>query len=184
MPVRVDVELDSEEVKKLVNEVLKSVEPTRLLKLIGVKNKSWIIRNFKAKGRLNKTWAPLKESTIEARRQGSSSPLQDTGHLRRSFESRILSRNTVEIGSDLEIAKYHEEGTKGPYRIAPRNKKYLTIPSPLGKVFSSGALAGKRGFFAKEVMHPGLVARPMLPSKHIAEKLAIGVIQTRLKAIK
>lgn len=184
MPVSMEVELDSREAQDLIRQLLAVMQPLDILRLIGLRQKSWILRNFKVGGRLNKIWPGLAEGTIEARRRRPSSPLQDTGHLRRSFDFELSGTDAVEVGTNLEYAKWHEEGTN-PYTISARTKKFLTIPHPLGPAtFGRGQYKGKSGFFAKTVHHPGIPARPMLPTKRIAEKLAIDVVEARLKTVR
>ena len=75
-----------------------------------------------------------------------------TGDLFRSISAFPVSETKVVIfgagkDSPLEYGKYLEFGTKGPYIIRPRRRKYLLIPTPTG-------------FRRKEfVIHPGIKAR-------------------------
>lgn len=184
MTISMEIDLDSKEAQILIDELLRFMSPTDILKTIGLRQKSWVLRNFKLRGRLNKIWPELSEGTIESRRRRSSAPLQDTGHLRRSFEMEIFGADSVEVGTNIEYAKFHEEGTR-PFIIRAKSKKALTIPHPLGpRDFKKGKLRGKSGFFAQSVNHPGIPARPMLPSKKIAEKLAVQMIEARLKKVR
>jgi phage gpG-like protein len=136
---------------------------------------NWVMRNFASEGGLVGGWKPLSPNTLAGRSGGSGRVLQDNGILRGSFLPRW---NSIEasVGSDLEIAKYHEYGTKGPYPIPkePRPKgKWLrfkmatstgvfTKTTAAGKTYSIASAKGDF-VFAKQVMHPGLPARRMLP---------------------
>lgn len=57
---------------------------------------------------------------------------------------------TVEVGTRVPYAKYHQEGTP-PYTIRPREAKALRFVGNDGE-----------WVFAREVRHPGLPARPFL----------------------
>jgi len=160
----------------------------------------WIQKNFQ-EGGTERPWAPLKEGTILGRRRKSSVPLQDSGRLRQSFTYRATATEAV-VGSADPRAEWHHKGT-APYTIYPRNKKALAFPSPHGKVksavgtqkFLRGEKRGKGGFttfrgagrskkdFArlpflvvKKVRHPGLPARPLLPSPGVAQDIAVKTV--------
>ncbi|MDZ4347914.1 MAG: hypothetical protein U1E51_36365, partial [Candidatus Binatia bacterium] len=72
----------------------------------------------------------------------------------------------VEVGTNLKtpsglsLGKIHEFGT-GPYTIRVKR----------AKVLAAQTRAGGWLFFGKEVHHPGIPARPVLPTKAVAERL-------------
>lgn len=94
----------------------------------------------------------------------------DTGNMRNQIVAEPLVsagtfrvRQTVRVGgSAAEYAVYVHEGTR-PHVIRPRNKKVLAFP---------GASGGT--VFAREVQHPGTVARPFLRNAVEAEAPALG----------
>jgi phage gpG-like protein len=171
--------------------------PEPLLKALGVTVLGWVGQTFRAGGR--PPWAALKPSTIAGRRQGkgrgSAQPLQNTGALRRGFELTTTNR-TATVFNTSPIARYQQEGTRGPYEIRAKNGKALALPFVPGRDGGGGSAGsgragsfslaglgrstrtasggfqtpkGKRApvtnasFYAK-VIHPGLPARPMLPT--------------------
>lgn len=143
---------------------------------------------FRREGRFGEQWAPLSPGTIEGRRKSSSAPLQDTGRLRQSFvrgQPIRRTRSSVTIGTNLDYAEFHEKGV-GPFGpIVPRRAKALTIPSPGGPAkFTKGRLKGKRGYFAKRVaVHPGIPARPMIPTEPRAEMITRAAIVATIERI-
>ncbi len=155
----------------------------------GILTLQWIARNFKAEGRLGRApWKKLSPNTIIGRRGAfgisggtGAKILQDTGkNLRDTFTARVSSQS-VRVGTESPIARVHEFG-RSPYRIEPRNKRFLAFPhisgTPLGKATtfpSSGRKFGK-GFpimFSRGVDHPGLPARPMLPPDEIITPILV-----------
>ena len=174
-------------------ELFKRPEP--LLKVWGVSVLALIGQNFRVGG--HPRWAPLKPSTLAARRQGKGKgggkPLENTGALRQSFDFRTGARQ-VTVFTNNPVAAFHEFGTHGPYEIRAKHGKALAIPtdpmtlSGLGRSTPTGRgsftlaasgqkipkrLAGRVGktvvpfksvIFRQKVTHPGLPARPMLPT--------------------
>ena len=128
---------------------------TPLHKRFGIAGRKWIAETFKVEGRPR--WRPLSKNTIAARRKGSSKVLQDKGLLRASYDYHA-TRQLVRLGTTKKIALLHQKGTK-PYEI---------IPKKLGGVLAFMAADGL--VFTRRVRHPGLVARPMLPTKAQAAK--------------
>ncbi|RJR29574.1 hypothetical protein C4564_02130, partial [Candidatus Microgenomates bacterium] len=88
-----------------------------------------------------------------------SPPLRVTGRLAQSFKAIVTSDKEVVVGSNLTIAQYQHFGTK-PYVIRPRSKQALAFFTVKGRTIR------------KIVNHPGIPARPLLPSKTLASKLA------------
>lgn len=136
----------------------------------GIEGIKWVDQNFKTQGALVGGWRPLSPNTIAGRRKGSSVILQDTGHLRISFNMKF-DDHSARVGSPMKIAEYHEKGTR-PYDIRPVRAKVLAFPAVGGRrvkhSFSSVITkttyrAGTPLAFARFVRHPGLPARRMLP---------------------
>lgn len=55
-------------------------------------------------------WAALKRPRPKSRNQNNK-PLLDSGKLKNSFSYRVLSVNSVEIGTGVSYAPYHQRGT-------------------------------------------------------------------------
>lgn len=149
--------------------------PAVLMKLLALRLTSFMTTRFENDGAVPEyglpAWAPLRPSTISFRRKGSSKPLQDTGGLRASYLAQPkVNSNSVEVGSNKQYASFHEDGTQ-PYTIVPKTKKVLAAQGPGGWVV-----------FGKIVHHPGLPARPVLPSLSIAERLALEEIESMFEA--
>ena len=140
----------------------------------------WIDKNFQSQGALSGGWRPLKPNTLAGRRMGSGRILQNNRFLQASFMPK-WNENEAVVGSPVFYALFHEKGTKGspetPYPIRPKkpggflrfkvatrfgartvtlkSAKKITLP------FAEG-----REVFAREVMHPGLPIRRMLPNEN------------------
>ena len=160
-------------------------------------------------------WKPLAPSTQAGKRKGGGGlPLQS---LRSDFDVTIDPGNaSVTLGTNNPIALFHQDGTKGPYKIEPKSPGgVLALPffperdagkgsSGSGKAgrFSlkglGGAKAKKGGGFKKGgktvrpfsnlafyrfVMHPGLPARPMLPTVEHIEPLLLASAEAFLAKV-
>lgn len=150
-------------------------KPSTLMKLLALRLTSFLTARFEQDGAVPESglpaWTPLRPSTVEMRRKGSSRPLQDTGGLRASYLAQPkVGADYVEVGSNKEYASYHEEGTK-PYVIVPRSAKVLAAALP----------GGGWKVFGKRVHHPGLPARPVLPPLNVAEKLALEELESMME---
>lgn len=151
--------------------------PSTVLKVIGFRLQEWVNTSFKTAGRGQ--WQQLAASTVEAR-GGSGLPLRNTGQYQQSFVTTSDDKTYVQIGSDHPLAKFHEYGTgihppggRGWYLILPKNAKTLAWGS------------GEKTVFAKQVRHPGVPARPVLPTKEQAEQIVVpSVIEALEKAVK
>lgn len=157
----------------------------------------WIDKNFKAQG-LEKPWKPLRPSTMFAKRMAGVGAKALEGL--RSWVTHRASAKNVVIGFPSESpAKYHHFGTKGPYEIRPKNKKALRFLMPPFSSIATGQMrtvlsprpkdtpvigmtkGNKQSWlFTQVVHHPGLPARPLLPSVQKAEELAKAVIEDAL----
>lgn len=133
---------------------------------------NWINRNFATEGGMVGGWKPLSPNTLAARRKGSGRILQDTGRLRGSFIPRWNDKE-ASVGSAISYSRFHEEGTK-PYVIKPKGNYPLRFKVAKGagtvqsKVLKGGKKISLHTFkgeyaFAREVHHPGLPVRKILP---------------------
>lgn len=66
---------------------------------------------------------PFKERVYELKNRKGRSILIQTGNLRRSIEIKAIENNSVEIGSDLEYTKTHNEGEE--IEITPQMRKFF-----------------------------------------------------------
>ena len=114
-----------------------------------------------------KQFAPLKPSTIQAKRaKGSKSPrtvLKDTGMMqklpptKRATSSRFIALIGI-AQKRREIGRYHQEGIK-PHTITARPGKVLPMCTKTGKFI-----------FRKKVSHPGTPPREWFGVSNSANK--------------
>lgn len=135
---------------------------------------NWINKNFVTEGGLVGGWKPLSPNTLAGRRGGSGRILQNTGQLRASFVP-AWSSESARVGSPMAIAAYHEKGTD-PYIIRPKKpggflafkvatKTGIKTRQLKGGKTLSLPFAKGRVIFTREVKHPGLPPRRMLPTE-------------------
>lgn len=163
--IKIDI---SKAVAKL-NKAGISLDPKRLLGLVGQRQLKWVNDNFKAEG-LEIKWKPLSPNTVAGRRKGSSAVLQDTGRLRQSFVAKPTGTDRIVVGSSLALANIHHRGSK-PYTIRPVSKKALMFMTPSGPAF------------AQVVRHPGIPRRPLIPSVALIRKLAVQTLDGVIKKL-
>ena len=161
----------------------RALEPRQLLELVGARHLRWINQNFRDAG-TERSWKPLAAGTVAARRKGrgagSAQPLRDTGRLAMSFVVTRRGSSFIEVGTNVEYARWHQEGT-GPYVIRPKTTRARGAD---GK-FHGGVLAfGPKGqkVFARLVNHPGLPVRALLPSAGLADRVAKRALQEYVDA--
>lgn len=166
----ISIKVDGTVFRQKMKQLGVDVEPKKTLKLIGEAWRGEIDRTFKRGGRPEGKWKPLAASTIAGRRGGGGGAqiLRDTGELMQSFSVKKLTRKFIVVGSNLPRAGWHQDGTR-PYTILPKSGKVLRWIGPDGPVF------------AKKVNHPGLPARPMLPSERTGAKIADKVLKGMLR---
>ncbi len=146
-----------------LDRLLEAVTPTAVLKVIGMRLAEFVDESFKTRGRGG--WRPLAPSTLALRTRGGDAPLQDTGRYKQSFVSETDSHTYVEVGSNLKtengtsLPGIHEHGT-GPYTIRVKRARMLAAKTH----------AGTWMIFGREVHHPGIPARPVLPTEKQAEE--------------
>ena len=80
--------------------------------------------------------------------------------------------SNVKTESGLSLSRIHEFGT-GPYTIRVKRAKVLAAQTRSGSWI----------IFGKQVNHPGIPARPVLPSVAVAEKLIQDVVSGMLDRI-
>lgn len=192
----VTIQVQNTAARRLLEKLKDAVGAGPILSVIGLRLSSYVDESFKTHGR--GTWRPLAWSTLALRRRGGDQPLQDTGRYKQSFVKETDGKTFVEIGSNLKtpsgllLAAIHEYGT-GPYTIRVKQAKALAAQigqgahgagehGPIG-VLSSGRSTNWL-FFGKEVHHPGIPARPVLPNAATTERLVVGTVTEMLDTVK
>ena len=164
--VSIDATLGIARVKKL-KEFFTSED---LLNIVRYRVLAWVNENISKEG-IETHWRPLSFLTLLLKGDHSAKPLQSFG---KSVTSRIEGNNTVWVGWPAErqrLAKIHHSGTR-PYTITVKNAKVLAARVPGG---------GRNWIvFGPIVHHPGIPARPLVPSGTYARKM---IIETLNKAI-
>lgn len=179
--MRTEVQIDTSAGVAKIERLLKAVEPKTVLDLIGGRFLSYVDESFRTRGR--GWWPALSQLTLLLRKNGGDMPLRDTGKYAQSYTlaggaKKTDQRTYVEVGSDaktpsgIPLANIHEQGTR-PYVIRIRR----------AKVLAAKTRAGAWLFFGKQVNHPGIPARPVLPTKAVAERLVQAVVDDMLKTI-
>ena len=184
--------------REKIDRLAKAIGPGPILKVIGMRLLSYVDESFKTHGRGQ--WRPLAWTTLALRKRGGDQPLQDTGRYKQSFVSETDSKTFVEVGSNvkvpsgLSLGKIHEFGTS-PYTIRSRGGKIMMAMIGQG-VGGAGEHAGislisRVGItplrretnwliFGKEIHHPGIPARPVLPTQATAERLVVETVTEML----
>lgn len=176
MAANVIIEVDTVAGQVKIQRLLKAVAPATLLNVIGARLVSYVDESFRTRGR--GIWPALAATTLLLRKRGGDMPLQDTGRYKQSFVTETDSRTYVEVGSNIQtpdgrsLAKIHEFGT-GPYTIRVKRARVLAAQTRFGNWL----------IFGKEVQHPGIPARPVLPTKAVGERLVQETINAMLARI-
>lgn len=168
MSVTVEVKVPQATEPGSVGAIALGFSPRIILKLIGLRLTSFVTRQFETHG--DGKWAPLRASTLANRARGGAQPLQDTGRYRQSFVAESDQNTFVEVGTNDFRGKIHELGTK-PYVIRARGRA-LAFKTAQGEVI-----------FRKAVNHPGVPARPVLPTKAVAERLVQAELDSYLDTL-
>lgn len=184
MPPGIEIQIDTQVAQNRLETLRLRFSKRTLTKLIGLRLLQWVNQNFR-QGGAERPWAPLSPNTIAGRRRGrgagGAQMLRDTGHMAQSFTPGApdsLYEETddfVRVGTADRKAAWHHFGT-APYTITtkppdrrsrknPKRPGYLLIMTPQGPIFR------------REVHHPGLPARPLLPSDPLARTLAEETLQ-------
>lgn len=171
---------------------------------VGIRMLAWIHQNFRVSG-LERPWAPLAPNTILARRlgggRGGARPLRNTGGLEGSFSYTATDTEAV-VGAPGDLARWHHRGVRPFGPIRPRTKKALAFVAVGGGIkkpgttrrllraektqrkFTDFRLAGrsKKDFarlpfvvVSQVKRHPGIPARPLVPSDRAALGIALQV---------
>lgn len=165
--VSIKITVNVQALRAKLEAVAREMENEPLLRAIGERQLAWINENFETAGGNVGGWEPLAASTIA--RKGSSGILLDTGRLRHfTYE---VSGGSVRVGTAAQYASYHEEGTP-PYTIVPRSSKGVLRFQMEGGWIS-----------VKEVHHPGLPKRRMLPTEEEGKDMAVRMIEARIEAV-
>ncbi len=165
MSLGFSIKVNTKQAIRELRRLGKAVEPGVLLSAIGNRHLKWINDNLK-KGGLTKLHEAMAATTIsEGKSRTSSRSFQST--FRSQLSSSFVVRRgagQVWVGTRHQLSEIHHFGTK-PFTIEPTNKTFLKFKTPEGDVFR------------KKVSHPGIPARPLIPTKAVAETLALGVIK-------
>lgn len=98
-----------------------------------------ILRSFsRSESPLGEKWAPLAQSTVKRRREGSSKPLIDTGNLRGSVATQA-TKDSVKFGVSGTAAEYGPVHQFGSVRI-PR-RRFLPVDASGEPDLSTGRAA-------------------------------------------
>lgn len=136
----------------------------------------WIDRNFQSQGALAGGWKPLRPNTLAGRRMGSGRILQNNRFLQANFNLK-WDENEAVVGNPIFYSKFHEEGVPHTWTIKPKKAGGFlrfkvatrfgvrTVTLKSGKKITLPFAEGKE-VFAREVMHPGLPIRRMLPNEN------------------
>jgi phage gpG-like protein len=163
--IQITLKGDKEFQKKLKKGITKLSNGKRYHSRIGINLLKLVDKGFKTEGVAvtGKKWKGLASSTIFARRKGKGKKgpriLQDKGILRQSFTMQAKDKE-VRVGTAIKYSEVHEKGGKKSYIIKPKNKKVL-------KFIGSGG----KDIFARQVKHPKLAKRKMLPKRDIGQAL-------------
>jgi len=187
---RIEVVVKRDEKFQRITEMLRS--PRGLLLAIGARLMAFVDESFKTHGRHGgpawpfptPAWRPLSWTTVALRKHGGSEPLQDSPGYKSSFVKSGDDTTYVEIGTNRTPLAYWQEFGTRPYTIRPVRARVLAAKLPRGPL---GLIATKSMsnylFFGKEVHHPGIPARPVLPTKEIGERLIQLEIDGYLKSL-
>ncbi len=159
-----------------IERLFEAVNPRVMLNVIGARILSYVNESFDTRGRGQ--WQPLAPLTLELRKRGGDAPLQDTGRYKQSYVMETDNQTFVRVGTNLKtdsglsLGRIHEFGT-GPFTIRVKRAKVLAAQTRSGNWI----------IFGKQVNHPGIPARPVLPSQVVAERLIKDVIEGMLNRI-
>jgi len=107
----VDVEVRGIGVVLATLRKVAEVDPRGVLEEIGMAIHRRVLEGFEHQSDpWGRPWKPLSPETIEKKR--SSRILEDTGRLRQSFAWRLLGRDAVVVGTNVEYALFHQYGTR------------------------------------------------------------------------
>lgn len=172
----VTISLDSIIGQRKLEKLKAGIRPDIITSAIGGRLMSYVGESFDTRGRGE--WAALSPLTLLLRQRGGDVPLQDIGKYKQSFVQETDNATYVEVGTNIKtdtgisLGKIHEFGT-GPYTIRVRRAKGLAAKTRSGQWLH----------FGKEVNHPGIPARPVLPTKEVGERLVREVVEGMLQKL-
>lgn len=170
MAVGIQIKIDSKEAQRKLKHLVNLLDVRELLQAIGNRHIRWMNDNLRQAG-LDKKHKTMAKSTIAARPKRTSSRHFSSHYqsvLSQSMVVKIIGAKAVLAGTEAEFAELHQEGTQ-PYTISPKSKKLLRFITENGVVF------------ARKVHHPGIPARPLIPTKQTAERLALDTLNAAYK---
>ena len=171
MAVGINIRVDIKEANRKLRRLINLINVRELLMAIGQRHIKWMDENLKRAG-IEKRHKKMAKSTITARPTRSSSSHFSSRYrsrLSQSMTVRLLGLEAVVAGTEDEFAEIHHKGT-GPYIIRPKKAGgFLRFESGGGIVF------------AKQVNHPGIPSRSLLPTKFTSERLARGILDAIIK---
>lgn len=136
-----------------------------ILHAIGNAHLRWMVLNLRDAG-TEQPHQPMSPNTLVKGKSRSSArhfSSRFRAFLQQSYTVKV-DGDHVDVGTANEMAKLHHYGTH-PYTIRPKAKgTLLHFKTVRGMVF------------VREVHHPGIPARGLLPSKKTAEALALKVL--------
>jgi len=171
MSVGISITLNSADARRKIARLINLIDVGELLQAIGNRHVKWMVENLRVAG-LDAKHQEMAASTIAARPHRTSSSHFSSRYrsrLQQSFVARVLGRSAVSAGTEDEYAPYHHLGT-GPYTIRPRGKGFLRFTGSDGKPV-----------FTKQVNHPGIPSRPLIPTKMTAERLAHDILDGAIR---
>ncbi len=163
-----EVRIDASKAEAAVTAIGRAFQPEFFLRLVGQRQLAWINENFRREG-AETAWHPMAANT-RAKRGGAAKLLRDRGRLAQSFVSALRGSDTVAVGTADPRGRWHHEGTR-PYTIRPKAAQVLRFMTVNGVTFR------------RIVHHPGLPARPLVPSERLAAALATSVIDAAVAKI-
>ena len=195
MTATVIIKIDTAVGRERMQRAIAAFDLRSLLKRVGARLQGFVDESFRTHGR--GTWPPLAWLTVAMRARGGSQPLQDQGSYRQSWTTRTFESPAggyAEVGTrKTPLAFWLEFGTGGkavgggsPYTIRLRSANVLAarLGGGTGRFQLLGGGSTRRGgrnanyiFFGKEVTHPGIPPRPVLPNTRQAEALLGEVVR-------
>ncbi len=154
MAVGMTIRVESKEAQRTLQRLMGLINPRELLMAIGLRHVKWMNDNLRRAG-IESPHKEMAKSTIAARPTRSSSrhfSSRYRSRLSQSLTAKLVGNGMVIAGTEDEFAQIHHEGT-GPYTIRPKG----------GGLLQFMTADGMRS--AQEVSHPGIPARPLLPTK-------------------
>jgi len=172
MALGFSVAIDAGRLSGAVNRlrhVAANIDDKQLLQAIGNRHLKWMVQNLRDAG-TETPHPPMSPNTL-IKSSGRASPRHLSSRFRAFLQQSYtvkVANDHVDVGTQNEMAKWHHHGTD-PFIIRPTNRKYLKFATIDGVVF------------AKEVHHPGIPARGLLPTKKTAEALALQVLTAGIR---